>query len=170
MCAKTYELKTLGSAGLWATKPDGNRHEVLGSGKPLAILIYLALAPKRTATREHLRELLWAESTSERGYGAPRQSVWELRNLLGDGALIGDRKTLTFALDFVIDRDEFLEAVRNDVPERAVECYSGEFLPNFGVPGGRDFEDWAHLERLGLQKSFLRLGEDLARSHLAAYR
>jgi hypothetical protein len=44
-------LHTLGAAKLSCVRPDGSTTELLGPGKPLALLAYLAFSPRHTATR-----------------------------------------------------------------------------------------------------------------------
>lgn len=155
-------LRTLGTAGLYA--PDRDQ-PVLGPGKPLALLIYLALIPGHRTSREFLTELLWADLDPERGRAALRQVLFHLRRLLGDQSLIGAEE-LILAAPPATDRDRFLTLVETGDLEAAVESYGGHFLPAFGVPGGATFEQWADLERDRLRSTFLRCAELLARRHL----
>jgi len=55
-------LRTLGGAGLYAAVESGL---LLGPGKPLALLIYLALIPGRRISRDFLIDLLWADLEPE---------------------------------------------------------------------------------------------------------
>lgn len=144
-----------------ATSPE----PVLGPGKPLALLVYLALTPGRRASRESLIELLWADLEPERARGALRQAVFHLRRLLGDGHLSGSEE-LSLSASIETDRDHFVAALENDALGDAIDLYVGAFLPSFGVPGGAGFEHWADLERGRLQASFVRAGELLVRRQL----
>ena len=55
-------LTTLGGASL-AFALDGTPPvTLLGPGKPLALITYLAFSPRRSASREHLVGVLWADS------------------------------------------------------------------------------------------------------------
>lgn len=155
----TYRLLTLGSTGLYDT---GSGTQVLGAGKPLALLTYLALTPGRRASREFLIDLLWADLDPERGRAALRQILFHLRRLLGEDTLPGTEE-LTLRHGLVTDRDEFLAALERGDVEEAVQRYGGAFLPDFGVPGGVAFEHWADLERDRLQSAYLRAVELVVR-------
>lgn len=155
-------LRTLGAAGLYAA--DGGE-PLLGPGKPLALLIFLALTPGRRTSREFLTDLLWADLEPERARSALRQVLFHLRRLLGEDALPGTEE-LSLAIPLATDRDEFLNAIERGNLEAAVAGYDGAFLPSFGVPGGVAFEHWADLERDRLRTAFLRSAEILVRRQL----
>lgn len=155
----THRLLTLGSTGLYHAATGTL---VLGPGKPLALLTYLALAPGRRASREFLIDLLWADLDPDRGRAALRQILFHLRRLLGEDALPGTEE-LTLRHGLVTDRDEFLVALERGEVEEAVQQYGGAFLPDFGVPGGVAFEHWADLERARLQAAYLRAVELVVR-------
>lgn len=159
-------LRTLGGAGLYAH--DGGE-PILGPGKPLALLIYLALTPGRRISREFLIDLLWADLEPERARNALRQAIYQLRRLIGEQALSGSEE-LTLARRIDTDRDLFLGAVERGDLEPAVEAYRGDFLPDFGTPGGAAFERWADLERDRLRTAFFRAAELLVRRRLNASR
>src|ERR1043166_3095391 len=75
-------LYTLGAAAL--VRADGEI--LLTPSKPLALLTYLHCAPGRSATREHLANLLWSESGSPRAGGALRTTLNRMRSAIGDPA------------------------------------------------------------------------------------
>ena len=155
-------LQTLGGAGLYSGEPS---ELVLGPGKPFALLTYLALAPGRSAVRESLFDLLWADVEPDRARNALRQTLFQLRRLLGDTSIVGAQElTLTCALE--TDRDLFLRALELGDLDGAVAQYRGQFLPAFGVPGGAAFEQWADHERARLRTGFLRAADVLGRRHL----
>ena len=154
-------LITLGSAALL----DPSR-VLLRPGKPLALLIYLATSPGRCASREHLLNLLWADANPERGLRTLRQTVFRLRQTLGDNAVVSSGRDLALSLDLVYDRDEFLASVSAGEFEKATALYKGPFLADFGVPGGAEFEHWADRERDRLQAAYIRTAESLIRSRL----
>lgn len=152
-------LRTLGAAGLYA---PGEATPLLGPGKPLALLAYLAITPGRRASRDFLVDFLWADLEPERARSALRQVLFHLRRLLGDAALPGTEE-LTLTIPIEIDRDQFLLAIEAGELDTAVVRYTGSFLPSFGVPGGAAFEQWADLERDRLRAAFLRCAEILVR-------
>ena len=61
--APRLSLKTLGGAGL---RGIGEADLLLGPGKPLALLIFIALTPGRRISREFLVDLLWADRDERR--------------------------------------------------------------------------------------------------------
>lgn len=157
-------LTTLGGASL---SVDGAIR--LRAGKPLALLAYLALSPGRSATREFLLDLLWDDLDHERGRHALRQTVWQLRQQLGDGVVSG-REELTLNAPVESDRDRFFAAVERGDLEAAYDAYRGDFLPDFALPGSVAFEHWADIERSRFRATFLRVAEMLARRRLGSGR
>ncbi len=155
-------LRTLGATGLYVA---GEQAPILGSGKPFALLAYLALAPGRRSSREYLIDLLWADLEPERARNALRQALFHLRRLVGDGAIVGTEE-LALTDRVVTDRDAFLAAADAGDLERAVELYGGPFLTEFAAPGGVEFEHWADRERERLRTAFLRCAEIVVRRRL----
>lgn len=158
-------LTTLGAVALSDARASGR--VLLSPGKPLALITYLALAPRRLAPREHLVDLLWADLPPDKARHALRQTVWYLRQLLGAECLTTNKAgEITLALALTSDRDQFLAALEEGELERAVGIYQGEFLAGFAAPGGVEFEHWADVERQRLRSAFLRAAETLARRYL----
>ena len=167
VAAPPYLLTTLGEVALLsADRREGP--PVLGPGKPLALLIYLALSPGRSANREHLADLLWSDLEPERARHALRQTLYFLRQQLGDAYLLSRGGDIHLSGSLETDRDAFLHAVDSNELELAAELYRGPFLPGFASPGGIEFEQWADLERTRLRSTFMRAGEALARRFLAS--
>jgi DNA-binding SARP family transcriptional activator len=163
----TFWLTALGGCSLAC--PSG-APPILGSGKPIALLVYLHCSPGHTASREHLLDLLWTDLEPFAARHALRQAVWYLRQRLGDDAILTADGTLQLGASLDSDRQAFLEAVERVDLERAVELYAGDFLPRFAVPGGAEFERWAELERYRLRLVFLRTAEVVVRRMLATGR
>lgn len=155
-------LRTLGGAALFSS---AETEPLLGPGKPLALLIYIALMPGRRISRESLAELLWADLDSAHARNVLRQTVFHLRRILGEGALVGTEE-LALSRHIEIDRDLFLAAIERGDLEAALELYGGAFLPAFGVPGGANFEQWADTERDRLRSAYLRSAELVVRRQL----
>jgi DNA-binding SARP family transcriptional activator len=163
----TYRLQVLGSVALVR---DGTPEPVLGMGKPLALITYLALSPKRTATREHLVDLLWADTDPESARRNLRQALYHIRRLVGAQFVVGEADVLTLSSDLSTDYHAFLAAVNSGDREAAVEWYAGPFFPAFAAPGGAEFERWADVERRRLHGIYLRALESLAREALLQHR
>ena len=163
----SFFLRTLGAAYLGAEDSD-RPAPLLGPGKPLALITYLALSPRRSATREHIVDLLWADAEPEGARRNLRQALYQMRRLLGEDFLVGDHDGLQLTAAIRVDRDEFLAAVdRGDLPQ-AIDLYTGPFFPAFAAPGGAEFEHWADLERQRLHDTYVRSLESLTREALRA--
>ena len=153
-------LTTLGGAALSFTDERGSSAQVLGAGKPLALFIYLSSSPGRTASREHLTGLLWADLDPKAARHTLAQTVFALRQRLGDDAVSSENGDVVLQVSVRSDRDAFLAAVDAMDLEEAVGLYAGDFLPEFAVPGAAEFEHWADLERDRLRMTFVRTGYD----------
>jgi len=165
----TYRLQVLGTAAL--TAHDGRGAELLvGPGKQLALITYLALSPQRRATRDHLIDLLWADSEPDGARRNLRQALYQTRQRLGEHFLGGARDQVELTASLSTDRDEFLDAINRGDAERAVALYGGPFFPAFAAPGGAEFERWADLERSRLHDAFRRALEALGRDAMARHR
>ena len=162
----SFRLRTLGKPSLLRITLDGESTEVLGPGKPLAVVVYLACAPGRSASREHLIDLLWSNLNLDRARHGLRQTLWYLRKRLGPDAIVTRDQEVVLQATFESDRDRFLEAIDRRDFERAVEVYQGEFLPMFAAPGGADFEVWGDMERFRLRTHFLDAASTVAWSRL----
>lgn len=145
---------------------DGTNLGGLGPGKPLALLVYLAV--RHEARREELVDLLWGDVTEANARNAFRQALHRLRTALGEELIPPDRDRvcLTESDAIWVDRDIFLAALdRNDVAA-AVELYRGDFLEGFEL-GESAFDSWVEAERLRLKgrlQMALRSGAELALS------
>ncbi len=155
-------LRTLGGSGLLTPAGD----PLIGPGKSLVFLVYLHCSPARSANREHLVDVFWANLEAERARHALRQMVYSIRSTLGEEALVARNGDLVLAIPLECDRDRFLEAVEAGDVATAVQLYGGEFVPGFAAPGGAEFEQWADLERARLRAQYLRAVESVVRQAL----
>jgi len=115
-------------------------------------------------------DLLWSDGTPEAGQHNLRQTVWYIRQHLGDRTVAAQRGTVTLLADVTCDRDAFLAAIENEDLERGVALYSGDFLPAGAGAGASGLEDWAGLERYRLRQLFRRAAELVVRARLLAAR
>jgi len=97
---------------------------------------------------------------------ALRQTIWYLRQLLGQSIITTQADTLTLATWIRVDRDAFLAAIESGDLTAATTIYRGTFLDGFAAPGGVEFEHWADLERERLRQTFLRAAESVIRGWL----
>lgn len=148
--------------------PDGQNS--LAPGKPLALVAYLSLAVGCSAPRDVLTDLLWSDAETDAAKHALRQTVWYLRKRFGENIIITRGNDLAIGTSIDVDRDRFLAAVEARDLEEACRLYKGDFLPNFAVPGGVEFEHWADLERQRLRAVFARSATSLVQSYLSSAR
>jgi DNA-binding SARP family transcriptional activator len=159
-------LVTLGEPGLYLHTADGEAR-LLDAGKPLALLIYLACARGREATRDYLIELLWAHLEHDRAQSGLRQAVWQIKNRLGDAAISATRDRVALVAPVQCDRDGLIAAAGAGDIERVVDLYRGDFVSGFAAPGGSSFDEWAELERATLRRLFLRAAAEVVNDRLA---
>ena len=120
--------------------------------KHLALLIYLALSPQHTRTRDHLLGLLWPEKTQDKARHSLNEAVRRLRAGLGSERLVSEGETLRLSG----------EALEVDAL-RSTELPEGDFLEGFGLGDAPAFEDWAAAQRSKFRaagvESLLKQGE-----------
>ncbi len=155
-------LVTLGLVALL----DDAGAPLLGPGKPLALLTYLRSIPGQSATREHLVDLLWADSDPSLGRQALRQTLLRLRQALGEHTFATNHDEVTLRLALRHDRDTFLRRIADGDLNGAFEAYTGSFFPGFASSGSLQFEHWVDAERAHLAGLYLRAGETLVRRQL----
>jgi DNA-binding SARP family transcriptional activator/Tol biopolymer transport system component len=160
-------LRTLGRAALVAQVGDRDAVELLGPGKPLAVLVYLSRSPQQTASRDHLLDLLWADHEPDAARHALRQAVWYLRKRIGDEALEAGDGSVRLVAPLETDDRLFEAAIAAGDLEAAIDCYHGPFLPDIAVPGGARLEQWVDSVRLHLQSLFFRTAESVVRDRLS---
>ena len=81
----TFRLLTLGRLEI---RSDSGPVD-FPAGKPLGVLIRLAIGPE-PPTRRELVQLFWPRSTEHRGLQSVRQAIWLIRKTLGDVILETD--------------------------------------------------------------------------------
>ncbi len=147
------EFRTLGTLHL----TDAAGHEVkalLTRSHRLALLAYLAAStPRRFHRRDSLLALFWPELDQEHARAALRQALHVLRGALGADVVVtrGDEE---IGLDFTrlwCDVVAFEEAVAAGRLGAALECYQGDLLDGFFIPGAGEFERWLDRERARLR-------------------
>lgn len=143
------------------------------SSKTQGLLVYLALNCERPQPREVLTALFWPEESDSNGRNNLRQSIYQLRRLLGDSEdsaepfLLVNRQTIQFNAesDYEIDVSDFLRAIEEKDLETAVSHYQGELLPGFTCDSA-PFEDWLRQEREQLNRLALEAMFDVTQNHL----
>lgn len=159
-------LRTLGTFELLAPGEDGHPVRLMGPQKPLAMLAYIALAPGGRVSRDHLADLLWQNLAPERARRTLRQTLFALRQKVGD-VLVADGEYLTLAAPIAVDRLHFDEACEQGRLEEAWRTYGGHFIADFASSGSAPFEHWCDRQRTRLRAAWFGVGEALVQAKLA---
>ena len=160
------DIKTLG--GIRFSCAGFELH--LATRKAAALLVYLALSPSGTRSREHLAELLWGRSAEQQARASLRQTLSSLRKTLGEQADLIETTADAIRLrceGLQIDVGHFRTlANSSEQPdlERAAEIYEGEFLQGFSVKEA-EFEEWLSIVRLQYHELALQVMSRLAQHY-----
>src|SRR5690349_6967947 len=119
----------------------------VGPGKPLALIAYLAFAPRRTASRDVLCDLLWGDRELDEARTQLRQTLWLIKRQAAGITIESAADGLVLTSALAVDAEEFRIAVAANDLERAIDLYAGDFFTGYAAPGARRFEEWADLER-----------------------
>jgi predicted ATPase/DNA-binding SARP family transcriptional activator len=147
------------------------------SSNAQGLLVYLALQNERPHAREVLAALFWPEEPAAAARNNLRQSLHQLRKLLGDVErpdcpyLLASRQTVQFnpESDYTLDAGRFLRAIEANDLAAATALYRGELLPGFNGHS-LEFEAWLRQEREYLHRLALEAMFELAQEHLAGGR
>lgn len=143
-----FEFRTLGTIDL--RRDDGTLlPEPLKHSKRVALLAYLAVShPIRLQRRDTLIALLWPDLDESHGRGMLRHELYELRQVLGSGAIQTDGgETVTVDGDAIwCDARAFEAALNSGQLVEAMNLAQGELLPGLHVNGGA-FDRWLAVTR-----------------------
>lgn len=137
-----------------------------GPGKSLALITYLALAPRRTVGRDFICDLLWGDRNLDRARPLLRQTLWLIKTQIHNELITATSDAVALSFPLTVDADEFADAIASNQLERAVSLYSGDFFGGYAAPGAARFEEWASLEGTRLRGIFVHAAEALARRAL----
>jgi TolB-like protein/DNA-binding SARP family transcriptional activator/Tfp pilus assembly protein PilF len=156
-----YRLILLG--GVSMKGPSGSLSGRIVQGRQLALLALLACRSGTPLAREKAAGLLWGDRPEEKARARLSDTLYVLRNGLGEGAIVSVAGGIH--LDEQVVRSDvaaFEEAVEGDRWEEAVELYTGPFLDGFHVGGAAGFERWMDGERRRLAARYREALEKLA--------
>ena len=159
------EICTLGppAVTLDGSPVDTSRH------KAIALLVYLAVTGERPR-REALATLLWPDYEQSKAYAYLRRTLWEIKEMLGEGWLTVDRETVGVAdgSEVLLDASAFRQALAATAAHghppaavcsacieplsRAAELYRGDFLAGFSLRDSPGFDDWQFYLAEGLRQ------------------
>ncbi len=146
-------LRLLGGASVEA--PTGIVNARGTRGHRLALLALLAIARRRSMTRDKVIAILWPDASEDRARPQLSDALYLLRSALGEDAIIGAGDTLQLN-DGVIGSDvqQFEERLADSEHERAIETYAGPLLDGFHLSESAEFERWLDGERARLAARF----------------
>lgn len=134
----------------------------------LAVLAYLALSPNRTATREAIMGLLWAELSPDNAKRNMAEAVYQIRRELDQDVLRSEGEDLTLSPLVRCDVDAFELAMKaGDLPA-VVDVYQGPLFGTWSVGDAPEYEQWAENVRSALRRRFQQVLQKGAEEALAA--
>lgn len=163
-------LRLLGDPAFERTASDGTRTRVLGLGKPLALVAYLAVVPQHEASREFLADLLWGDGSVSDPLHSLRNAILLISKQVDDSLLEVTRSRCRLARALSSDFGSLTQALGSHDLERVLALYSGQFLSEFAAPGCREFEVWCESIRLRLRTDVANAADVLVRQLLDAGR
>lgn len=156
-----YLLRTFGGLSLSGDPAAGPFSDA--RRKPLGMLALLAGAGERGLTREKVAAYLWPEGDMDRVRGVLKQTIYTVRQELGEPELIQGSTELRLNCD-LLDTDlwQFERAHAAGDLEAAAALYQGVFLDGFHLSDAPGFERWVDEQRDRLARRFAALIEQLA--------
>lgn len=157
---------TLGVPRLDVADTDVVAPHAVGPSKALALITFLAFAPRRSASRDTLCDLLWGDRAMDLSRPQLRQTLWLIKTQIHSRLLCADAENVALSSALTSDADEFAAAIEGNDLKPAIALYSGDFFIGYAAPGAGRFEEWASLERTRFRALFVRAAESLARQAL----
>ncbi|MHB1097043.1 MAG: AAA family ATPase [Gemmatimonadaceae bacterium] len=161
-------LRLLGEPCLCGPGEAGTEQRILGVGKPLALLTYLAVSPQHEATRDFLADLLWGgDSVSDPAHSL-RNALVSIKNVVGPDVIEANASRCRLRRSIPSDLDALEEALRGGRLGEVTTRYTGEFFAGFAAPGCQQFELWCESVRHRLRTDVANAADVLARQFLDA--
>ena len=161
------ECRVLGPVELTV---DGEApHRDLLHKKNLALLVYLALSPAQSRTREQLMVLLWGDKDEKSARQSLREAIRVIKRRTDDDTIDAGSDQVRLAEGTVqLDFDELARLRKNGSNQEAACLVRGEFLEGFSVPGSVDFDQWITTERMAWAHTVLQVRVAAARELMDA--
>jgi DNA-binding SARP family transcriptional activator len=160
MSGMLNRLALLGPVSL--TGPEAPLKRRAQQQRRLALLALIATAPAGSIGRDRVLGLLWPERDERAARHLLADSLYVLRQTLGDEAIVASGETLRIAEDLLsTDVGEFRRALADARWSDALDLYRGEFLDGFHVRNAVEFDQWALAERGRFRALALRAASSL---------
>src|SRR5215467_2746880 len=153
----SFELKTFGGLALFDA--GGAADPSLASRpRKLAVLSWLALRPRRSATRDSIVGVFWPERDEQRAFNSLSDALSHLRRALGPGILVSRAREIVLPDDapLHVDALELCAAAASEDHARVVALYAGPFLEGMYIREAPAFDDWRERERERFARLFAR--------------
>src|SRR5215831_11755602 len=152
-----FELKTFGGLALFDAA--GTIDPSLASRpRKLAVLSWLALRPRRSATRDSIVGVFWPERDEQRAFNSLSDALSHLRRVLGPEMLVSRAREIVVPDDapLHVDALELCAAAASEDHARVVALYAGPFLEGMYIREAPAFDDWRERERARFARLFAR--------------
>jgi DNA-binding SARP family transcriptional activator len=160
----TNRLTLLGAVCLTSDAGEARLMRRASQSRRLALLALIACSPDQSIARDRLLGLLWPDRDERTARHLLADSLYVLRQTLGDDAIVAAGETLRLASDIVwTDVAELHKALAEERWADALRLYRGDFLDGFFVRNAVDFDQWALAERDRLRALATRAASTLAR-------
>ncbi len=144
----TVRLNTLGHPSVFL---GGEQLPAL-PGKPVTFGLLVYLAVEREATRDKLVSVFWPESPQEKARHTLSQTLYELRQSLGEAWIESIGNTVRVEDGVWVDCREFADLAEAGRTAEAVALYPGHFLEGVYLAQTHAFEEWAERHRARLSR------------------
>ena len=154
-------LVLLGPVGL--TGPTDQLLRRASQQRRMALLALVATAPDASISRDRLLGLLWPDRDERTARHLLADSLYVLRQALGDDAFITTGEAVRLSGRLHVDVTEFNQALSEERWGDALALYRGDFLDGFFVRNAADFDQWALTQRTHLRDLATRAASAWAR-------
>ena len=136
-------------------------------GKPVTFGLLVHLAMEREAPRDRLLGVFWPESPQDRARHTLSQTLYELRQDLGEtwADCAGTTVRTTEALH--VDAREFERLVERGREEEALDLYAGHFLDGVHLVRTHAFQEWVERQRARLSRRHRAVADAFIRTNRA---
>jgi DNA-binding SARP family transcriptional activator/TolB-like protein len=156
-----FSLRLLGGVSL--VGPSGPLSGPAAQQRRLALLAVLAAFGDKGCSRDKLVGYFWPEREEPQARHLLANSVYVVRNALGEDAVLSSAEFLRLNPEIVsADVRAFDSATEQGELERAAELYGGPFMDGFYLSAAPEFDRWIELERRRLEGRYAELLEALA--------
>jgi DNA-binding SARP family transcriptional activator len=146
----TIRIQTLG--GLRGSAGGAALEWLASQWQRAALLVYLAL--ERQATRDQLQALFWPESDAETAGQRLSQTIYGLRQALGNEVIATRGREVRLAEDVAADATEVEAAYERADYTSAISVYAGPFLAGVHLAETNEFETWVANRRARYARLF----------------